>query len=79
VHGDGGPEGGEGHLVDTTDMVAEFSIAPDSDMHHYFMTSDAADPEVTEQVGGLDPTGDELVSITRFLTLPTITRQRHSK
>jgi hypothetical protein len=40
---------------------------------------DAADPEVSEEVGGLDPAMNEPTSITSFFTLPTITRQRHTK
>jgi hypothetical protein len=63
-HGDGGPKGSERDLVDTIDMAVEFSTAPDSDMHHYFIILDAADPEVIEQVGGLDPIVDEPMSIT---------------
>jgi hypothetical protein len=78
-HGDGGPKGSERDLVDTIDMAVEFSTAPDSDMHHYFIILDAADPEVIEQVGGLDPIVDEPMSITWFLTLPTVTRQRNTK
>jgi hypothetical protein len=35
--------------------------------------------EVIEEVGCLDPGVDEPTSITRFLILPTVTRQTHTK
>jgi hypothetical protein len=35
------------------------------------------DPKVSKEIGGLDPGIEEPTSITRFLTLPTVTRQRH--
>jgi hypothetical protein len=48
------------------------SLAPASSI--ILVTSDAADAQVTEEVGRLDPAVNELVSIKTFLTLPTVTR-----
>lgn len=48
-------------------------------MHHYFVNSNIADPEVARELGGLDPNMDVPTSITRFWTLPTVRRQRHTK
>ena len=50
-HGDEGSQDGDGYLVDAADMVVEFSAELDFDVHHYFVTSDAADPKFIEQVG----------------------------
>jgi hypothetical protein len=52
---------------------------PQSFVHHYFVTSNATDPEVASELGGLDPNVDAPTSITRFLTLPIVRRQRHTK
>jgi hypothetical protein len=65
--------------VNSSEMVTEFSLEPDSSVQHFFFTRDAVDPEVSEEVGGLDPAVNEPASITSFLTLPTVTRQRHTK
>jgi hypothetical protein len=35
--------------------------------------------EVAYELGGLDPNVDAPTSITKFLTLPTLRRQRHTK
>jgi hypothetical protein len=67
------------HLENSTDMAMEFCAQLGSCVQHFFVTLDAGDPEATEEIGGLDPAIDEPASITRFLTLPTVTRQRHSK
>jgi hypothetical protein len=63
----------------TADMVVEFEAVPDLVVQHFFVSGDSADPEVTAHIGGLDPDVDEPPSITRFLNLPTITRQRHTR
>jgi hypothetical protein len=48
-------------------------------VHHYFVTSDATDPKVALELGGLDPNVDVPTSITKFLTLPIVRRQWHTK
>jgi hypothetical protein len=60
-------------------MTMEFSTQHDSSVQHFFITSNAGDLEVADEIGGVDPAVDEPDSITRFLTLPTVTRQRHTK
>jgi hypothetical protein len=60
-------------------MAEDFSKELDTAVLHYFVNSDPTDPEVMEHVGGLDPCIDEPTSITHFLTLPIVTRQRHTK
>jgi hypothetical protein len=74
---------GGGHadvpLMDSSDMALEFSEQPKTSRLHFFVNADSIDPEVTEQVGGMDPCIDTPTSITDFLTLPTVTRQRHTK
>jgi hypothetical protein len=60
-------------------LAQDFSELPHSFVHHYFVTSNATDPEVVRELGGLDPNVDAPTSITRFLTLPTVRRQRHTK
>jgi hypothetical protein len=74
-HCEGGPE----QQVNSTEMATEFSAEPDSSLQNFFVTADTSDPEVSEQVGGLDLAVNEPASITSFLTLPTVTRQRHTK
>lgn len=39
----------------------------------------SVDPEVFELIGGFVPSIEEPTSIMRFLTLPTVTWQRHTK
>jgi hypothetical protein len=65
--------------LNSADMVEDSSKEPDTAVLHYFVNSDPTDPKVMEHVGGLDPCIDEPTSITHFLTLPTVTRQRHMK
>jgi hypothetical protein len=72
-------EHGDVPLLNTADMAEAFSEEPDTAVLQYFVNSDPADPEVVEHVGGLDPGVVEPTSITQFLTLPTVTRQRHTK
>jgi hypothetical protein len=74
-------EGGNGDvpLLNTADMAQDFSEEPDTAVLHYFVNLDPTDPKVMEHVGGLDPNINEPTSITHFLTLPTVTRQRHTK
>jgi hypothetical protein len=82
--GEGTTPGGYGHgglhghrpLIETVELVQDFSKQPQSDMHHYFVTSVATDPEVARELGGLDPNMDASTSITIFFTLLTMRRQR---
>jgi hypothetical protein len=60
--------------VNSTEMAIEFFVEPDSYVQHFFITADAGDSKVSEQARELDPTVNEPASITRFLTLPTVTR-----
>jgi hypothetical protein len=73
-YSNGEGEDHEGHHVDTADMAMEILAELDACVQHYFVTSDAANAQVTEEIGGLDPAVTEPVSITTFLTLPTVTR-----
>jgi hypothetical protein len=66
-------------LMNSAEIAEEFSKEPNTAVLHYFVNSDHVDPEVTGHVGGLDPCIDEPTSIMNFSTLPTITRQRHTK
>ena len=66
-------------FMNNADMVEEFSEQPDAAVLHYFVNSNPTDPKVIEYVGGLDLYIDEPTSITNFLTLPTVIRQRHTK
>jgi hypothetical protein len=78
----GGPEqGGHGHgpQLDIAEMAVDFVAEPDAEVSHFFVNCDTADPEVFEELVGLDPTVGEPTSITRFLTLPIVTRQRHTR
>ena len=43
------------------------------------MDNDSADPDVAEEILGLDATVHEVDSITRFRTLPTVTQKTKSK
>jgi hypothetical protein len=60
-------------------MAEDFSEESDTAVFHYFVNMDPTDPKVLEHVGGLDPGVDEPTSITHFVTLPTVIRQRHTK
>jgi hypothetical protein len=60
-------------------MVAQFSEEPNSEIEHFFITSYPADHEVVEEVSALDLAIAEPTSITRFFTLSTITRQKHTR
>jgi hypothetical protein len=60
-------------------MAVDFVAEPDPEVSHFFVNCDIADPEVFEELASLDPTVREPTSITRFLTLPIVTRQRHTK
>jgi hypothetical protein len=60
-------------------MAVDFAAQPSSDVSHFFVNCDSADPEVFEELGGLDLALGEPTSITRFLTLLIVTRQRHTK
>jgi hypothetical protein len=55
-------------------MAAQFSEEPNSEIEQFFITFDLANHEVAEEVSALDPAVAKPTSITRFLTLPTITR-----
>jgi hypothetical protein len=74
-------QGGHGHgfQLDSRKMARDFAALPNSAMEHFFVNCDSADSEVSEQIGGLNPSIEEPTSITRFFTLPTVTRQRHTK
>jgi hypothetical protein len=60
-------------------MAAQFSEEPNSEIEHFFITSDPTDHEVVEEVSALDLAVAEPTSITRFLILPTITRQKYTR
>jgi hypothetical protein len=60
-------------------MAVDFDAVLDSAVQYFFVSRDLADPEVTMHVGDLDPDVDEPLFITRFLNLPTVTRQRHTR
>jgi hypothetical protein len=77
----GNQEGGHGHRVpiNSDDMAFDSAMQPNSGVEYFFVNCDSADAEVTKEVGCLNPGVDEPTSITRFLTLPTVTRQRHTK
>jgi hypothetical protein len=70
---------GHGAKLDSREMAGDFAAVPDTVVEHFFVNSDSADPKVSELIGGLDPSVEEPTSITRFLTLPTVTWQRHTK
>jgi hypothetical protein len=57
----------------------EFAQLLDSQVQHFFVNSNSLDPEVSEEIGGLDPSIEEPTSITRFLTLTIVTQQRHTR
>lgn len=58
-----------------TEMAAE----PSSQAEHFFVDCDTADAGLAEEVAGLDPAIEEVESITRFLTLPTVTARSKPK
>jgi hypothetical protein len=60
--------------MDSAKMAAQFSEEPNSEIEQFFITFDLANHEVAEEVSALDPAVAKPTSITRFLTLPTITR-----
>jgi hypothetical protein len=70
---------GHGPIIDTTELAQDIFEQPQSDVHHYFVTSDATDPKMACEFEGLDPNVDAPTSINRFLTLPTVRKQRHTK
>lgn len=70
---------GHGDDLDSREMAGDFAALPNSPIEHIFVNSHSADLEVFELIGGLDPSVEEPTSITRFLTLPTVTQQRHTK
>ena len=55
------------------DIAAELDQVPDVSVSHFFVDADTSDPAIAKEAVGLDPTISSPESITRFLTLPTIT------
>ena len=55
------------------DIVAEVDEVPAPTVEHFFVDAGTSNPANAEEVVGLDPTISNPESITRFLTLPTIT------
>ena len=55
------------------DIATEVDEVPAPTVQHFFVDADTSDPANAEEVVGLDPTVSNPDSITRFLTLPTIT------
>ena len=58
-------------------MAAQISKERDSTIEYFFITSNLIDHEVVEEISALDPAVAKSTSITRFLILPTVTRQKH--
>ena len=55
------------------DIAAEVDEVPAPTVEHFFVNANTSNPANAEEVVGLDPTINNPESITRFLTLPTIT------
>jgi hypothetical protein len=62
---DNAPGRGEHNLED------DFAQVPQSSAEHFFVDVDPLNPSADEELVGLDATGEDVGSITRFLTLPT--------
>ena len=87
LSGEGRVSRGHGHgslhnhgpVIDSEDLALDFSKQLHSCVHHYFVTTNAADPKVVRELGGLDPNVDAPTSNTRFFTLPTMRKQWYMK
>ena len=56
-------------------MAAE----PSSQAEHFFVDCDTDDQGLVAEVAGLNPAVEEVESITKFLTLPTVTAKSSKK
>jgi hypothetical protein len=65
--------------LEPTHIATDLAQKPNSQVEHYFVDRDCADQGVAEDIAGLDPGIIEPESITRFLTLPTVTPRTKSK
>ena len=60
-------------------MEAEFGEVPDSTAAHFFVAPDQSDEDVANELARLELDEGEPESITRFLTLPTITARANPR
>jgi hypothetical protein len=58
--------------VQEVDLEADLVLQPNSGTKHFFVNIDNADPDVEEEAMRFDPDVFQLLSLTRFLTLPIV-------
>lgn len=67
-------EGEEGDIPvrGAADLEADLAEVPDSNSEHFFVDADPSNPTTADEVIGLEANPNDVESITRFLTLPTV-------
>jgi hypothetical protein len=72
-------EKGNSHDMEATHIETEMAEEPNSQAEHFFVDCDRNDQGLAEEIAGLDPAIEEVDSMTRFLTLPTVTKRSKPK
>ena len=60
-------------------LEADLAQAPSAEIQHYFVDVDDKNPDLRDEAAGLNPDIIEPHSLTRFLTLPTVTTRINPK
>jgi hypothetical protein len=55
------------------ELKADLPRAPSTQTQHYFVNVNDSDPDIDNEAAGMDPAILELQSMSRFLTMPTVT------
>ena len=76
-----GEEGGDVNMPEAgaADLEVDLAKVPDSNLEHFFVDADPSNPRTAEEVLGLEADPDDVESITRFLTLPTVAQRVNAR